>query len=145
MSVLDEKAGTSIDSISPNLTTFRNRGGKLITSQGWADPYNAATWPIEHLGQVEAFFGGDVGEWYKLFMIPGGGHCGAAEHYPGIPATYFVVEEMIQWVEEGKVPKSVQSANPPNGGRRTRKLCFWPEVARFVGGDEGCAETYVCE
>ncbi|KAJ0331969.1 hypothetical protein COL922a_011647 [Colletotrichum nupharicola] len=67
---LDEKVGSLIDSISTNLTAFKGHGGKLIVTQGWADPYNAATWPIQHLEDVEKVTG-DRKEWASLFMVPG--------------------------------------------------------------------------
>lgn len=68
---LDLKVGSLIDSISPNLTSFKDRGGKLIVTQGWADPFNAATWPIDHLNEVAQATGGDRDEWLSLFMVPG--------------------------------------------------------------------------
>ncbi|KAJ0304497.1 hypothetical protein COL516b_005852 [Colletotrichum fioriniae] len=69
---LDLKVGSLIDSISPNLTSFKDRGGKLIVTQGWADPFNAATWPIDHLNEVAQATGGDRDEWLSLFMVPAG-------------------------------------------------------------------------
>ncbi|KXH64356.1 tannase and feruloyl esterase [Colletotrichum salicis] len=56
--VLDLKVGSLIDSISPNLTSFKDRGGKLLVTQGWADPFNAVTWPIDHLNEVARVTGG---------------------------------------------------------------------------------------
>lgn len=70
---LDEKVGSLIDSISTNLTAFKGHGVKLIVTQGWADPYNAATWPIQHLEDVEKVTG-DRKNWASLFMVPGKFH-----------------------------------------------------------------------
>lgn len=134
ISVVDERAGALIDEIDPNLSAFRKNGGKLITAQGWADPYNAATWPIQHLHQVEDAFDGDISDFYKLFMIPGGGHCGAASFYPEVPATYHTVSALIKWVERAQKPEAILSSDPPSGSSRTRKLCPWPATARFVSG-----------
>lgn len=97
--IVDAKAGRLIDSISPDLSAFRGRKGKLLVSQGWADPYNAATWPIEHLERVENAMGGSVDDFYRLVMVPGGGHCGGAEYYPTVPATYFFSQPLVEWVE----------------------------------------------
>lgn len=38
---------------------------------GWADPYNAATLPIEYLERLQDFFGGDVSDFINVFMVPG--------------------------------------------------------------------------
>lgn len=69
--LIDQRVGTLIDEISPDLSAFRARGGKLLVTQGWADPYNAATWPIDHKRQLEDAMGGDVSDWFSLFMLPG--------------------------------------------------------------------------
>lgn len=71
VALLDQRVGTLIDEISPDLSAFRDRGGKLLVTQGWADPYNAATWPIDHKKQLEDAMGGDVSDWFSIFMLPG--------------------------------------------------------------------------
>ncbi|KAI5359472.1 putative tannase/feruloyl esterase, alpha/Beta hydrolase [Septoria linicola] len=143
---VDAKAGRFIDSINPDLSAFRRRGGKLLTSQGWADPYNAATWPIEHREQVKNAMGGCVEDFYRLVMIPGGGHCGAASGYPDVPATNSFIAPLVKWVEsEGEVaPAQFLSSSPPQGGNRTRKLCVWPAVAQYEGGDVDDWTSYTC-
>lgn len=71
VALVDQRVGTLIDEISPDLSAFRARGGKLLVTQGWADPYNAATWPIDHKKQLEDATGGDVSDWFSVFMLPG--------------------------------------------------------------------------
>lgn len=71
VSTVDQRAGVLIDEISPDLSAFKASGGKMIVTQGWSDPLNAATWPINHLEQIEARFGTDVDNWFELFMVPG--------------------------------------------------------------------------
>lgn len=141
---VDQKAGTLIDEIDPDLSAFRNRGGKMLVYQGWSDPFNAATWPIEHLTQIEEALGGDVGDFFELFMIPGGGHCGAASYYPQVPATYHTVGKLVAWVEQDERPENVLSTDPADGSNTTRKLCPWPQIAQYVGGDENYWESYTC-
>lgn len=116
----------------------------MLVTQGWADPYNAATWPIEHLEQIEKAMGEDVSEWFELFMVPGGGHCGAASFYPSVPAMYETVKALVRWVEKGKVPEEIKSTDPPDGSNRTRKLCPWPENAVYGGGDVDDWRSYSC-
>ncbi|KAK0975347.1 hypothetical protein LTS01_013893 [Friedmanniomyces endolithicus] len=142
---VDARAGSLIDEISPDLSAFRNRSGKMLVTQGWADPLNAATWPIKHLEQIEDFFNSDVSDFLNLFMVPGGGHCGAAQSYLGVPATYHTVAALVEWVERGVKPEELLSTDPPDGSKRTRKLCAWPATARFVGLDVNDWNSYVCE
>lgn len=148
---LDARAGALIDAIDPDLSAFKASGGKLLIYQGWTDPFNAATWPIEHWERICGVFAsedgkpGDVSEWLNLFMIPGGGHCGAAEHYPQVPAKYHSVAKLVRWVEEGERPGEILSSDPPDGSEKTRKLCAWPATARLVGEDVDDWGSYVCE
>ncbi|KAH8807162.1 tannase and feruloyl esterase [Xylogone sp. PMI_703] len=146
---VDQKAGTLIDEITTDLTAFKRSGGKLLVTQGWADPYNAAIWPIQHMQDVQNFFkGADISDFFNLFMIPGGGHCGAASNYPDVPATYHVIDKLVQWVERREKPDYVLSTNPPNKNSKvmSRRLCPWPQTAKYVpGGDENNWASYVCE
>lgn len=142
--LVDEYAGVLIDEISANLSAFNARGGKLIVTQGWSDPLNAATWPLDHLHQIEDKFGGDVSDWFDVFMVPGGGHCGEGG-YPQAPTNYHSLEKRVHWVEEGESPNEMLSSDPADGTNTTRKLCPWPNTAHYVGGDINDWTSYVCE
>ncbi|THY12033.1 tannase and feruloyl esterase [Aureobasidium pullulans] len=142
---VDTNAGAFIDAISANLTAFRDRGGRLLVYQGWADPFNAQTWPIQHYEDVQSFFKDDISDFYNVFMIPGGGHCGAASFYPQVPATYHTVPALMDWVERGEKPEEVLTTNPTNGDTRSRKLCAWPKTAIYVQGNTDDWKSYVCE
>ncbi|CAI7602277.1 unnamed protein product [Penicillium glandicola] len=142
---LDKTASPLIDGISPDLSSFRNRGGKLITTQGWADPYNAALWPIQHLQQIQvAMSEVNITDFVEVFMVPGGGHCGANPAYPHVPATYQVLDVLVPWVEQGIRPTRMLSTTPPDGSNTTRKLCPWPETARYVRGNIDDWKSYTC-
>lgn len=141
--LLDQTAGVLIDEISSNLSAFHAHGGKLMVTQGWADPYNAATWPLDHLHQVEEFFGGDVSDWFEVFMVPGGGHCGYG-YYPQAPTTYHSMEKLLPWVEKGQTPMEMLSSDPADGTNTTRKLCPWPKTAEYVGGNVDDWTSYSC-
>ncbi|KAL0778828.1 hypothetical protein CaCOL14_005086 [Colletotrichum acutatum] len=142
---LDLKVGSLIDSISPNLTSFKDRGGKLLVTQGWADPFNAATWPIDHLNEITQVTGGDRDEWLSLFMVPGGGHCGGASSYTHVPGRQNSLEALVEWVEQKKSPEALLGTSPADGSERTKKLCRWPHTAKFVGADVDSWESFVCE
>ncbi|KAL7625269.1 hypothetical protein AAE478_004485 [Parahypoxylon ruwenzoriense] len=144
---LDEKVGALIDEVSADLSGLRASGAKMLVLQGWADPFNAATWPIRHLRQIEDFFGGDVRDWFRLFMVPGGGHCGAASNYPQVPGTWHALEAVVRWVETGSAPEEMLGTDPADErlAGKTSKLCPWPRTARFRGGDPEDWDSFVCE
>ncbi|KAI0884285.1 feruloyl esterase [Annulohypoxylon maeteangense] len=143
---LDEKVGTFIDEISPDLSTLKATGAKMLVFQSWTDPFNAATWPIQHLHQIEDFFGGDVGDWFRLFMIPGGGHCGAASNYPQVPASWHVLDALVQWVETGRPATEMLGTDPSDKSllNKTSKFCSWPQTAKFLGGDPNNWNSFEC-
>ncbi|PLB46095.1 putative feruloyl esterase B precursor [Aspergillus steynii IBT 23096] len=135
VALVDSEVSPVLDAISTDLSVFKNKGGKLLVTQGWSDPYNAPTWPMEHLARIEEVTSAGEGgqnkeEWMKLFMIPGGGHCGPSPHYPDIPSEVNTLETMINWVEKGISPRDMR-ASQTSDEDRTRKLCAWPLVARY--------------
>jgi feruloyl esterase len=143
--LVDSRASVLIDEISANLSAYRRTGGKFLTSQGWSDPFNAGSLPISHLEDIEAVLGGDISDFYRLFMVPGGGHCGAAQYAPNVPAEYHYLEPLIDWVEAGSPPEQLLTSDPPDKSNRTRKLCPWPQTAQLVGGNADDWESYCCE
>ncbi|KAL3441781.1 Tannase/feruloyl esterase [Aspergillus insuetus] len=146
LDAVDTLASPLLDGIATNLTAFHNRGAKFITAQGWADPINAATWPMRHMQDLAATMGKEtVAEFMRLFMVPGGGHCGANAAYPQVPARYHLLDALVEWVEQGRVPDDgILSDLPPDGSDTTRRLCAWPRQAVFVGGDLSDWMSYEC-
>jgi len=150
---LDARAGQLINSVNTNLSSFRNRGSKMIVYAGWADPNIAPMWSIRH---VEAITQTTIGrgttmaenDFIKLVMVPGGGHCGGnIAKYRHVPAQYGVSSALVEWVEKGQEPvKGIKSWGPSSGENRTRRLCTWPQVAKLKeGGDVDDWENYICD
>ncbi|MEP6715491.1 MAG: tannase/feruloyl esterase family alpha/beta hydrolase [Terriglobia bacterium] len=119
-----------LDATNPDLTAFRQRGGKLLMYFGWADPQLNPRMGLEYYEDVAAKMGPSTSEFARLFMVPGMFHCGG-----GIgTGTFDTASPLVQWVEEGKAPASIPAARILNGKTvRTRPLCPWPEVARYKG------------
>ncbi|KAI2466038.1 feruloyl esterase [Annulohypoxylon bovei var. microspora] len=143
---LNERVGTFIDEINPDLSALKATGAKMLVFQSWTDPLNAAMWPIQHLHQIEDSFGGDVSDWFRLFMIPGGGHCGAASNYPQVPATWHALDALVQWVETGRPAAEMLGTDPTDKSlqNKTSKFCPWPQTAKFRGGDPNNWNSFEC-
>ena len=145
VSKVDSTASPVIDELSTDLSAFRNKGGKFIVTQGWADPLNAGLWPIQHLEQIQATMGTATADsFFELFMVPGGGHCGSNAEYPHVPGTYNVLDVLVPWVEEEIRPTEMLSVTPPDGTNATRKLCPWPNTAQYVDGEVDDWTSYTC-
>ncbi len=98
------------NSDSPDISAFREAGGKMIVWHGWADaivtPYKTVDW---HAKAAEAAGGEEaLGESVQLFMIPGMDHCGLLPGPGGISqASIDPLTALEAWVEEGKVPTTI--------------------------------------
>ena len=79
----------------------------------------------------------------RLFMAPGVQHCGGGK---GAGQVDFV-SVIDDWVEHGKAPDRVIATRPlEGGGRRSRPLCPYPQVATYTGqGSTDEAENFVCK
>jgi len=138
-----------------DLSTLKNRGGKMIVFHGVADgvfsPMDTAQW----MDKLQANHGNNADAFARLFMVPGMNHCS------GGPATdqFDMLAPLVAWVEQGKAPDSVTAkargagANVVNtevpatwSANRTRPLCVYPKVARYNGtGDVESASSFSCK
>ncbi|EHA51301.1 feruloyl esterase [Pyricularia oryzae 70-15] len=146
---VQSEAGAFIDSVSPDLSAFRKAGGKMIAVQSWADPMVGAFHAIDKLKAVEEKLGNGqgVGDFYRLFMVPGGGHCTSARTYPQVPGNWHSIEALADWVRSGKPPEKMLGTDPADASKKgkTMKLCPWPKTAKFVGGDPDEWSSFNCE
>ncbi len=127
---------------SSNLKAFKARGGRLIVPHGESDPVFSLKDTLAWFDTVNSENGGRAADFVRVFPVPGMCHCG------GGAATdrYDMFTALVNWVEHGKAPNAViATAGPatpwPN---RSRPLCAYPQVARYVGGDIESAESFKC-
>ena len=72
---LARKNAGFVDAVDPDLTRFKQRGGKLLMYHGWSDPLIAPESSVGYHASVLAKMGPDQSSWLRLFMVPGMGHC----------------------------------------------------------------------
>jgi tannase/feruloyl esterase len=126
----------------PNLTRFFSRGGKLLMYHGWADPLVTPDTSLIMFKQINDTVGPSAGNSVALFMVPGMGHC------QGGPGTdvFDKVAAIDQWVQSGVKPQFIVASHLTNGVvDRTRPLCAYPTIARYVGtGSTDDAANFRC-
>ncbi|KAK5144136.1 hypothetical protein LTR04_001664 [Oleoguttula sp. CCFEE 6159] len=125
----------------PDLSAFRNAGGKMITWHGLADQLIFPNGTVDYYQRVMAV-DPKVQDYYRLFLAPGVGHCGG-----GIgPTPDDQLGALIDWVEHGIAPSMLSTTSPPVDGTQThRPLCVYPLVARWDGiGDSTKGSSYKC-
>jgi hypothetical protein len=141
-----EQFGPVFGTDNPDLSAFRDRGGKIVVWHGWADPLIYAEGTIDYVKRVEQHMGGadKTGRFIRLFMAPGVGHCGGGAG----PAPTGQFETVVKWVEEGKAPDTLDAVKRDQSATvvRSRPLCQYPLVARYKGrGSTDEAVNFECK
>jgi feruloyl esterase len=127
------------------LQVLFGHGGKILYYHGWNDGSISALSAIDYYNKVVQANGG-VAKTYddvRLFMIPGGNHCGGGEG----PNAFDKLDVISDWVERGKAPDEIIASHAGQDGKvdRTRPLCPYPQVAQYKGtGSIDEAQNFVC-
>jgi feruloyl esterase len=137
-----ERWGKLANAKETNLSTFRQRGGKLLITYGWADAILQPRMGVEYYEKAAAANGRGSTDFMRLFMIPGMAHCAGGLG----PDQYDAVTAVIDWVEKGVAPDSLVASKIVNGEvTRSRPLCPYPQVARYNGeGSTDEAASFEC-
>jgi feruloyl esterase len=122
----------------PDLTRFRNRGGRLLLYHGWNDPSISPLNTINYYEKV-------VGDRQEERRARSGARTRNSRGCSWCPACCTVVavrdqtaSDMLtaleQWVEQKQPPERVEASHATNGAvDRTRPLCVYPKSASYSG------------
>lgn len=140
-----EQYGVVIGTDNPDLTAFRDHGGKAIVWHGWADQLISADGTVDYYTRMVQHMGGaeQTAEFIRLFMAPGVAHCAGGAG----PAPTGQMEALLAWVEEGRAPETLSAVRRDQSGAivRSRPLCRYPLVARYTGrGSTDEAANFTC-
>lgn len=124
----------TISPTSPDLSAFRNNGGKLLIYHGWSDSALSPLMSIRYYDQVmahDATAKNDV----RMFMLPGVLHCAGG---PG-PDRVDYLDAIDKWANGGAAPEELTAGFAPqaNGQTGARKVCAWPKKAAYKGAGDG--------
>lgn len=170
---IDSYGGIS-DAFSPNLSAFHTHGGKILHYHGGQDSIvNTGVSPI-YYDNVLSFFASldgqnqiEVPDFYRLFMVPGLGHCDGGDGAWVIGATgtflptakndtaHSALLALIAWREEGMAPEALVGTKYANETvvddtpvdltiDFTRPSCLWPSIPEYRGGDMSQASSWKC-
>jgi feruloyl esterase len=155
-----KKAGQYVDALDTDLSKQRAAGKKILQYHGWSDvgiPVHAS---IDYYTGVEKKLGGPIDDFYRLFLVPGMGHCGGgpgANYFGGNSdaATPFTPDRnalaaVVDWVEKGKAPDSLVATkykgnDPKAEVVMTRPICVYPKTTHYKGsGPASEASSFEC-
>jgi len=119
-----------------DVEAFRKHGGKLLTLVGANDqlimPRGVINYYREQASQHGKGNGPDFDEqqeFYRLFRVPGAGHCVVPNAFPAL----------VNWVENGVAPAQILNL------AGTRPLCPYPQTAIYNGsGPTNVATNFHC-
>ena len=96
------------DATDPDLSAFRQAGGKLIIYQGWADEKISPFGTVDYYKAVVQDAGGFTASqaFTRLYLVPGQYHClsGGSPAADPQQATSGLLNSLMQWVEQGTAP-----------------------------------------
>jgi hypothetical protein len=126
--------GLAWDSGNPDLSAFRDHGGKILIWHELADQLIFPQGTIQYYQRVQQAMGGPASTdtFARLFLAPGAQHCASAVG----PAPADPLAAVVKWVEHGQAPTSIPAtvADPATGAvTLSRPLCAYPLVARYTG------------
>jgi feruloyl esterase len=128
------------DADNPDLTAFKQSGGKWIIYQPTADPLPSAVDTIGYYNEMRDLFGDSQTQSFaRLFMVPNAGHCLGTN--PGGPTNFDPLTSLANWVEQGVAPDQMIASN----ATYSRPLCHFPLVTQYSGqGDPNSASSFKC-
>ncbi len=126
-------AAATLNATNPDLSAFRNRGGKLLLYNGWADMAVPAQGTIDYLESVLAF-DETASDDTRLFLLPGVDHCTGGVG----PFVANYLDAIDRWVTKGKVPDElpVYWLDQDRQLAGSRLLCAYPQVAKYDGRND---------
>jgi feruloyl esterase len=98
---------------------------------------------INYYNSVQSKMGGKQDDWYRLFMVPGMGHCRGGEG----PNQFNAVAVLERWKEQGTAPTQMIATHLTDGSvDTTRPLCPYPQAAVWNGkGSTNDAANFSCK
>ncbi|SNS33477.1 feruloyl esterase [Noviherbaspirillum humi] len=130
-----------VGAANPDLSRFRERGGKLLLMHGLADEVISPNATIAYYeGQVLRWGREEANAFIRLLTVPGFGHGGGAF----VPA-WEALDALDTWVERGSLPATMTGVDLNAATRgRARPLCPYPQWPRYQGGDAAAAGSFRC-
>ncbi len=157
---------SNINTDNPDLSAFRDKGGKILTYHGQADELITPKGSINYYSRVAATMGGnaEVQKFDRLFLIPAMGHntifkvssldpatraitASSKVPLPALPINGSSSDQLFtalrNWVESGTAPSRIDISS--SDASVSLPICSYPQRATYGGaGSVKAAASYTC-
>lgn len=145
---LDALLAPLLNANDPDLTRFKQKGGRLMMYTGTADPLVPYQDALHYYERVVAHQKSlhRTQDFFRYYLIPGMGHCNGGPGLNGFSTD--ILTELTHWVETGRSPDSLQAKginccsviNAPSGFQRP--VFPYPGFPEYIGGDPLKTQNY---
>jgi len=133
-----EAKGLLLNALDPDLAAFRDSGGKFLMWHGWQDPLVLPDQSVAYYESVldEMTRPETVESFFRLFMIPGQGHCW--EIPAGAPDRFDPIAVLENWVERGEAPAQLNAyaLDPESAAVPATAICPYPGLPVYLDSVE---------
>lgn len=160
MDLVDEQLASIVNANNPDLSAFRDSGGKLILYAGSSDAgvpmYDTICYFENVVEQVGSMKG--TQEFARLFIVPGLGHVSGGRGFIDIgqpeasssgavpqDAEHDILTALMAWVEDGRAPEKMVGTTYETDGenvRAQRPIYPYPLFPRYDRGNVNDPENY---
>ncbi|KAK8150421.1 hypothetical protein G3M48_002162 [Beauveria asiatica] len=121
--------GDSLQTTQPDLRSLRSAGAKVIHVHGEQDDSIPTGSSVHYYESVRSIMFGNMtynasvaamDDFYRLFLVPGGAHCGTNSLQPNGQWPRTTLETVIGWVESDTAPDTLDTTGTINS------ICRWP-------------------
>lgn len=128
----------------PDLSRYRDSGAKILHYHGESDFSIPTASSVRYWESVRSVLypnlsykdgAAAMDEFYRLFLVPGGSHCSTNAYEPNGPWPQTNLAVMIDWVERGVDPKTLNATVLQGKDKGTnQQICGWPLRPLWTNG-----------
>ncbi|KAF4963052.1 hypothetical protein FSARC_8904 [Fusarium sarcochroum] len=139
------KYADSLQTTYPDLSDFKDAGGKVIHVHGESDDSIPAGSSVHYYDSVRSVMFPEksynesvsaVDDFYRLFLVPGGAHCGSNSNQPGGGWPQTTLQTVIEWVEKDVAPETLKGTDD------IESICRWPLRPLWSGKNASISCVY---
>ncbi|KAH8599289.1 putative tannase [Bisporella sp. PMI_857] len=133
----------TLQTTRPDITPFQSSGGKVLHYHGESDDSIPAASSVHYYESVrQIMYPGlsynesveALNSWYRLFLVPGAGHCSPNSLQPNGPFPQTNLAVLIDWVENGVEPATLNATYLTGSNKGANaQLCAWPLRPKWSG------------